>query len=227
MAEVTLTAESGRVLGSRSSGRLRLEGRVPAVLYGHGMAPLSLSIDRRQLRAVLHTDAGHNALVDLAVDGSSHLAIVKELQRHPVRNDVVHVDFLAVNRDEVVTVEVPVIVEGESQKVHNAQGTVDQQLFTLTMQAKPGDIPNSIVIDVSDLDIGDSIRVGDLQLPAGATTDLDPDEAVVIAQLTRASLAEGEEYPDRPEAESEAEDASGDDGAVEAAGAEGSEGSEE
>lgn len=215
MAEVTLTAETGRVLGSRSSGRLRLEGKVPAVLYGHGMEPMSLAVDRRQLRAVLHTDAGHNAVVDLAVDGGTHLAIVKHLQRHPVRNDVVHVDFLAVNRDEVVTVEVPVVLEGESVEVHNAQGTIEQQLFTLTIQAKPGDIPNSIVIDVSGMNIGDSVRVGDLQLPLGASTELDPDETVVVAQLTRASLGDEDETTEA-EAAGETADAEGDEPAGEA-----------
>jgi large subunit ribosomal protein L25 len=220
MAEVTLTAETGRVLGSRSSGRLRLEGKVPAVLYGHGMEPISIAVDRRQLRAVLHTEAGHNAVVDLAVDGGTHLAIVKHLQRHPVRNDVVHVDFLAVNRDEVVSVEVPVVLEGESVEVHNAQGTIEQQLFTLTIQAKPGDIPNSITIDVSGMNIGDSVRVGDLQLPLGAATDLDPEETVVVAQLTRASLGDEAEAAEAGEG-GEGGDAEGGDEATAEAGGEG------
>ena len=80
------------------SGRLRLEGRIPAVVYGHGIEPLSVSVARRELRAVLHTDAGHNAVINLEVGGESHLTIVKDMQRHPVRNEVVHVDFLVVNR---------------------------------------------------------------------------------------------------------------------------------
>ena len=188
MSEVTLVAESGRTIGSRSSGRLRVEGRIPAVVYGHGITPLSVSINRRELRAVLHTDAGHNAVINLEVGSDTHLTIVKDLQRHPVRNEVVHVDFLVVNRNEIVSVDVPINVTGESKAVHDANGTVDQQLFTLTVHTTPTNIPNEISIDISGLDIGDSIRVSDLRLPEGVTTDVDPDEAVVIAQVTRATI---------------------------------------
>jgi len=224
MAEVTLTAETGRTLGSRSSGRLRAEGKIPGVLYGHGMEPLSLAVDRRALRAALHTEAGHNAVLDLEVEGGTHLAIVKELQRHPVRNEVVHVDFLAINRDEIVTVEVPIHVEGEAKAVADAQGTVDQQLFTLTVSSKPGNIPNSITIDVTELGIGDQIKVGDLQLPSGVTTDVDPDEAVVIGQLTRASMAADEDEAEAAEGEDgDAAEGEGDEPTAEAGDAEATE----
>lgn len=218
MAEVTLTAETGRVLGSRPSGRLRAEGKIPGVLYGHGAEPISLAVDRRALRTALRTDAGANALIDLDVDGTVHLAMVKELQRHPVRNEVVHVDFLAVNRDEVVTVEVPIVLEGEAEEVTRASGTVDQQLFTLPVSAKPADIPNAITVDVSSLTIGGTIRVEELQLPAGVTAAVDADEAVVVGQLTRAALE-----AERPEAEGEggAEAGEGAGGGEAAEGAEG------
>jgi large subunit ribosomal protein L25 len=188
MSEVTLVAESGRTTGSRSSGRLRGEGRVPAVVYGHGITPLSVSIDRKDLRHALHTEAGHNAVINLEVGSDKHLTIVKDMQRHPVRNEVVHVDFLVVNRNEIVTVDVPIILEGESEAVHNADGTIDQQLFSLTVHTTPTNIPNDLTVDVSGLEIGDSIRVGDLQLPSGVTTDVDPEEAVAIAQVTRATI---------------------------------------
>src|SRR4051812_24854840 len=192
MSEVTVVAESGRTIGSRSSGRLRLTGRIPAVVYGHGISPLSVSIDRKDLRHALHTDAGHNAVINLEVGSDTHLTIVKDMQRHPVRNEVIHVDFLVVNRNEIVTVDTPIVVTGESKAVHDANGTIDQQLFTLSVNSTPGNIPNEITIDVSGLGIGDSIRVGDLQLPSGVTTDVDPDEAVVVAQVTRATI-EGDE----------------------------------
>jgi large subunit ribosomal protein L25 len=188
MSEVQLSAESGRPIGSRPSGRLREEGRIPAVVYGHGISPLSVSVNRRDLRAALHTDAGSNAVINLAVGSDEHLTIVKDLQRHPVRNEVIHVDFLVVNRNEIVTVDAPIVLTGESKAVHVASGTIDQQLFTLSVNSTPGNIPNEITVDVSGLGIGDSIRVGDLQLPTGVTTDVDPEEAVAIAQVTRATL---------------------------------------
>jgi large subunit ribosomal protein L25 len=212
MSEVTLVAESGRQIGSRSSGRLRVDGRIPAVVYGHGITPLSVSINRRELRAVLHTEAGANAVINLEVGSDKHLTIVKSLQRHPVRNEVVHVDFLVVNRNEIVSVDVPINVTGDAKAVHDANGTVDQQLFSLTVHTTPTNIPNEISIDVSGLDIGDSIRVGDLRLPEGVTTDVDPDEAVVIAQVTRATI-EAEQL-DEEAAEAAAEAAEGDDGAT-------------
>jgi large subunit ribosomal protein L25 len=229
MSEVTLVAESGRTIGSRSSGRLREDGRIPAVVYGHGITPLSVSIDRKDLRHALHTDAGHNAVINLEVGSDKHLTIVKDMQRHPVRNEVIHVDFLVVNRNEIVTVDVPIILEGESQAVHNADGTIDQQLFSLSVSTTPTNIPNDITVDVSGLGIGDSIRVGDLRLPEGVTTDVDPEEAVAIAQVTRATIeaeqleaeveaaadeAEGEtaegEAGETAEAEGDAEEASED-----------------
>jgi large subunit ribosomal protein L25 len=206
MSEVTLIAEPGRAGGSRPSGRIRGEGRIPAVVYGHGIQPLSVSINRRELRAALHTDAGHNALIDLHVGSERHLTIVKDLQRHPVRNEVVHVDFLVVNRDEVVTVDTPIVLQGEAKQVAQANGTVDQQLFSLTVHAKPGDIPNELVIDVSDLTIGDAIRVGDLPLPAGVTTSLDPEETVVVAQVSRATI-EAEQLEEEAAAAAEGEEA--------------------
>lgn len=203
MSEVTLAAESGRTTGSRSSGRLRGDGRVPGVVYGHGISPLSVSVDRKALRAALHTDAGHNAVINLEVGSEKHLTIVKDLQRHPVRNEVVHVDFLVVNRNEAVTVDVPIVLEGDAAEVHAANGTVDQQLFSLSVNTTPVNIPNEITVDVSGLGIGDSIRVADLPLPAGVTTDVDPEEAVVIAQVTRATI-EAEQLEEEAAAEAEA-----------------------
>jgi len=186
--EVTLVAEPRQSRGSRPANRLRREGLVPAVVYGRGSEPRSLTLVRRELRAALTTDAGANALINLEVDGDRLLAIVRDMQRDPIRHAVTHVDFILVSRDEAVTVEVPVVLEGDAEEVHRADGTVEQQLFTLTVQAKPGDIPPSIPVDVSTLTIGASIRVGDLRLPAGATTEVEAEEIVVLAQVSQAAV---------------------------------------
>jgi large subunit ribosomal protein L25 len=217
MSEVTLAAESGRTIGSRSSGRLRGEGRVPGVVYGHGISPVSVSVDRKQLRAVLHTDAGHNAVINLEIGSDKHLTIVKDLQRHPVRNEVVHIDFLVVNRNEAVTVDVPIVLEGESAAVKEASGTVDQQLFTLSVNTTPVNIPNELVVDVSTMEIGDSIRVGDLKLPSGVTTDIDPEEAIAIAQVTRATIEAEQLEEEAAEAAAEGDEAEAEEDAAEAA----------
>jgi large subunit ribosomal protein L25 len=182
MAEITLTAETGRTTGSRESGRLRAQGRIPGVIYGHGTTPLPVAVDGRRLRAALTTEAGLNALLALDVAGETHLTLAREIQRHPVRNVVIHVDFQIVRRDEVVSAEVPITLIGDAHQVAINDGVVEHQLFSLTVQATPGRIPNVIEVDISGLTIGDAIRVGDLSLPDGVTTEVDPEDTVVLAQ---------------------------------------------
>ncbi len=179
MAEITLRATAGRGIGSSESRRLRREGQIPAVVYGHGMEAVAVAVSGRELRAALSTDAGLNAVLSLQVEGSQYLALTREIQRHPVRGTVVHVDFQVVDPDEAVAAEVPVVLVGEALAVAHGDGVVDQQLFTLTVHATPSQIPTSVEVDVSELTIGGSIRVADVVLPRGVVTDLDPEAAVV------------------------------------------------
>ena len=185
MDEVSLVAEVGRVKGSSEARRLRLAGKVPGVLYGHGIDPIDVAVGSRELRTALTSDSGLNALISLDVGGKNHLAMARQLQRHPVRRTIDHVDFVVVRRDEVVSVEVPIHLIGEALEVERADGLVEQSLHSLVVEAKPGDIPNAIEVDISELSIGEAIRVSDLKLPAGATTEVDPEEIVVAGQATR------------------------------------------
>jgi large subunit ribosomal protein L25 len=173
------------------------------VLYGHGVDPQSLAVDSRELRGALRSDAGLNALISLKVDGANHLAMARQLQRHPVRGTVDHVDFVIVRRDEVVAVEVPVHLVGEALEVHRNDGLVEQQLFSLVINATPSNIPSTIDVDVSELTIGDAIRVSDLKLPSGVTTDIDPEEPIVAGQSSRVAAdieaAEAEAVEAAPE----------------------------
>lgn len=187
MAEIQLTAETGRAPGSRSSKRLRREGMIPAVVYGHGADPVSIAVDARELRHALNTEAGVNALVNLSIDGANQLTMARVLQRHPVRNTVTHVDFQVVRRDEVMSADVAFTIVGEAKSVNDNDGVVDQAMFSLTINATPSAIPQAIEIDISGMRIGDAIRVGDLKLPAGVTTDTDPEEAIVVAQGAQTS----------------------------------------
>lgn len=199
MAEIPLTVESGRSLGTRPSGRLRTAGKIPGVVYGHGMDPIPVAVAARDLRGALTTEAGPRALLSLKIGDERHLAIARELQRHPVRHTVTHVDFQVVRRDEIVSAEVRIVLVGESESVHRAAGVIDQELLTLQIKAKPGDVPSVIELDISPLEIGSSLRVSDLQLPAGVEADTDPDAAVAIAHAAR-----GQE-PGEGEAEGQAE----------------------
>ena len=196
MEEVSLVADVGRVKGSAQARRLRSHGKVPAVLYGHGIEPLSVAVDSRELRAALTSESGLNALISLDVGGKRHLAMARQLQRHPVRRSIDHVDFVIVRRDEVISAEVPVHLVGEAQEVERADGLVEQQLFSLVVHAKPGDIPNAIEVDISSLSIGDVIRVADLSLPAGVTTEVDPEDTVVAGQASRVAAEVEEEAAD-------------------------------
>lgn len=213
MEEVSLLAQSGRTTGSPASRRLRRAGKIPAVLYGHGIDPQSLAVDGRELRTALQTDAGLNALISLDVDGANHLAMARQLQRHPVRGTVDHVDFVIVRRDEVVAVEVPIHLVGEALEVHRADGLVEQQMFSLVINATPANIPAAIDVDVSELTIGDAVRVGGLKLPAGVTTDADPEETIVAGQASRVAAdleTEAAEGAEAAAAEAGAEAEAGD-----------------
>ncbi|HZA76586.1 MAG TPA: 50S ribosomal protein L25 [Acidimicrobiales bacterium] len=201
--DIILAAETGRPTGSPASRRLRASGKVPAVIYGRGAEPAVISVDWRELRGALTTDKGLNALLTLKVGNKRTKAIVKELQRHPVRRDVLHVDFLAVDVDKPITTDVPLLIEGEPEKVLREQGVVEQILNMLIVSAKPDDIPGHIAVDVSDLEIGQHITVGDVELPEGVTTEIDPEETIVTAKLTSLALAEEEEEEEAEEAEGE------------------------
>jgi large subunit ribosomal protein L25 len=192
MSEVTLAVEIGRAPGSRPSNRLRAAGKVPGVVYGHATNPLPVTVDRRELRHALTTEAGLNALVTLVVDGRRELSIVKELQRDPVQRSIQHVDFLLINRDEVLSVDVPIVLEGEAEDVLRNDGVVEHVLTSLTVSAKPGDIPTAITYDISGLQAGDTVRVRDLELPAGVTTDVDADDPVVSATVAAMEVPEPE-----------------------------------
>lgn len=223
MAEISLVAEPGRATGSSESKRIRRSGRIPAVVYGHGIDAMSVSIDAREFRHALSGDAGLNQLLSLEVGGKSHLTLARVLQRHPVRNTVVHVDFQVVRRDEIVAADVPVVLVGEAKAVEADRGIIEQPLTTLTVNANPGNIPNELSYDISHLTVGTTIRVGDLTLPAGVTTDVDPDEPVIIAATStvEGEVAEIEEAEAIAVAEAVAE--SGEATAAEEAGEAGSE----
>ncbi|HZQ88205.1 MAG TPA: 50S ribosomal protein L25 [Acidimicrobiales bacterium] len=220
MAEIALAAEVGRPTGSRAAGRLRAAGKIPGVLYGHGTSPTPLSVEGRALRNALTTDAGLNALLELELDGTKHLTMARELQRDPVRHSVVHVDFVIVRRDEVISADVTITLVGEALQVHREDGVVDQSMFTISVRTTPGNIPPTIEVDIRELAIGDTIRVGDLKLPQGVSTEMDAEEAIVIGQPPQVTAADLVTEAEAEAAEA-AEAAEGEEGAAGGEAAEG------
>ncbi|HUY06206.1 MAG TPA: 50S ribosomal protein L25 [Acidimicrobiales bacterium] len=191
MADIALVAEPRNDHGSSASRRLRASGRVPGVVYGHGERPIAISVDGRALRQAFATDAGENVLFDLKIGKEKHLAMARDLQRHPIRHTIAHVDFLVVSRDEVVSAEVPLVLTGEALNVTRAGGNVDQALFTLHVKAKPADIPAHFEVDISQLELGHAIRVSEIAIPAGVTVDVDP-ETTVATGIAPRGLVEAE-----------------------------------
>src|SRR5688572_31199194 len=137
MPDTTLVAQTGRRTGSPSSRRLRTEDSIPGVLYGQGMAPITLSVARRDLRLALSGAAGTNTLLSLSVEGTTYPAIVKDMQRHPIRRNVSHIDFLQVNMREEITISVPVHLQGEAKEVLNEGGLVDAAVDTIDVTCTP------------------------------------------------------------------------------------------
>lgn len=208
MSQTVLVAESGRTTGSRASRRLRAADVIPGVLYGRGMDPISVSVNRRDLRIALSGPAGVNTVLDLNVDGQTYPAIVKEIQRHPVRRTVAHVDFIQVNLDEEITVAVPIRLEGEAQAVTQNGGLVDPAVDSIEVQTTPRNIPAEFVIDVSGMDMDTVIRLADVAMPAGVTPIGDPDMPIVTVLTMRAEVAEIE-AADAEAAEEQAAEAEG------------------
>jgi len=207
MSEYKLAAENRSEAGKGAARRLRASGRVPAVLYGHGTKPQHLSVDARQFGQALRTDAGANVLISLEVGRDEHLALAKEIQRHPVKGNLIHVDFIQVRRGEKVHVQVPVHLVGEAPGAREG-GILDQDLYQLNVEAEVTAVPEAVEADVSGLGIGEVLRVADLKAPDGAAI-LDDSEASVVSVVAPTVEAE-------PEAE-EAEEGEAAEGAEAAA----------
>ncbi|HEX2154585.1 MAG TPA: 50S ribosomal protein L25 [Acidimicrobiia bacterium] len=194
MEQVSLRARSGRTPGSRSSRRLRREGQVPAVVYGHDMESMSVAVDARELYNALHTDAGLNALITLQVDGDEILTMARIVERHPYRSEYQHVDFQKILLTETVHAEVPLHFEGEPVGVREG-GVFSPARTMVQIEALVTQIPGHIELDISALEIGDALRIGDLPVLEGVTYLEDPEAVVVSVTVPAAEIEEPEPEP--------------------------------
>jgi large subunit ribosomal protein L25 len=196
--EQKLKAEHRDGSGKGVARKIRADGRVPAVVYGHGGAPVAVSVDARDLFHVLHTDAGMNVLVDVRLDGDHFLAMPREVQRDHLRGRFIHVDFLRIARDEKITVEVPITLVGESHGVKEG-GVIEHHLWNLQVECFPQDVPTNVDADITALGINESLKVSDLTVDAKCTVLSPPDEVVVavvppqVLRVEEEEAAEGEE----------------------------------
>jgi large subunit ribosomal protein L25 len=193
MADTSLVADLRTPIGSRPTRRLRSSGRIPAVVYGDGVGPLSVSVEGRLLRQALSTAAGLNAVLQVRVGDKEYMALAREIQRHPVRGTVTHLDFQVVDPDRPVSADVTVTLTGDPIELHHQDGVLEQQLFTISVRAKPSEIPQHFEVDVSDIVVGTAVRISDLTIPAGVEVDLDPETVIAAGQPPRVVRTEGEE----------------------------------
>ena len=224
MTETILVAESGRSTGSASTRRLRSEDKIPGVVYGMGLSPISISVARSELRQAVSGSAGMNTIIDLSVDGETYPSIIKEVQRHPVRLNIQHIDFLQVDLNVEIKVMVPVHLIGEAKDVSDNNGLVDQILTEVEVSTTPRSIPDEIVYDISEMTMDSTVLVGDLSVPSGVEITTDPESAVVTVSIMRTPVLDEEDAAAEAEAEEGAEGEAGAEGAADAEGGDAADG---
>jgi len=186
MAETKLTAEARSSFGKGAARTIRRANKIPAVVYGHGEAPLHVTLPGHETMIALRNS---NVLLDIDVDGTSHLVLPKDVQRDPIKGFIEHVDLLVVRRGEKVTVDVPLHVEGEAAP----QTVVQQELNTLSVEADASAIPTAVTVSVEGLPAGSHVAASDVSLPEGTTLAGDPEQlVVVITAVATAAQAEAE-----------------------------------
>ena len=207
---VTLSAEAREARGKGPARQMRMSGRIPAVIYGRGRDPEPLSVSQSDLDKLLAGHASASTVIDLDVGGKTVTVLIREMQRHPVRRVITHVDFYEIRAGETITLDVPIHLEGIPSGVRNAGGTLDQVLREVEIVVLPRDIPERVSLDVDHLEIGGSLHVSDLDVPnAKILTDLKATICSVIAprveEEPEAAEAEGAEVGEEEEEGAEPE----------------------
>ncbi len=224
MQQVRVEAGSREGRGKGAARSLRREGRLPAVLYGAGEPDRPIDIDTRAFRDALVKEAADRALINLTVDGEQFLAIVKEVQQHPVARNLMHVDFQSIRMDQEITIETIIDLQGEPVGIAEG-GVLENTTRTVQIRVLPANIPESIIVDVSEMSIGDSVFVSELDVPEGVEILDLPETLVAAVNIPRiieldevvpeegeeGELEEGEEEPERVGEDGEDDDDGDDD----------------
>ncbi|MFL5927810.1 MAG: 50S ribosomal protein L25 [Gaiellaceae bacterium] len=201
---VKLMVQNRSVLGSAESRRLRRRGLIPGVLYGRER-PVSISVPERSLRTALTTSGGLNAVLDVVVDdGKIHSSVLKDYQQHPVKGHIVHVDLQEVRLDQPIHATVPLHLHGEPAGAIDG-GVLTQVTNELNVEALPMEVPEHLEADVSELQVGESLRLSALQPPPGVTLLDDPEETVIATVSAPTREAEPDEEGAEGAAASEGE----------------------
>lgn len=190
MATAQFPATSRIGNGKGAARKLRQAGQVPAVIYGHGREPQALTLDARDFGKLLDRIAYASTVIELTVDGKPSMTLIRDIQRHPFKKEILHVDFQELVAGEKVTVSVPLVFVGTADGVRNSGGILDQVMHEVSIHVDPALIPNHIDVDVTALTIGHSFHVGDLKLPEGVEVLEDEDATICVVTAPKAAAEE-------------------------------------
>ena len=190
MATVNLDAEPRSEGGKGFARKLRSQGQIPAVIYGHGRDPQALSLNARDLDKLLEHIVAESTVIEVKVGSDTSKTLIREIQRHPYRRQILHVDFQALVAGEKVVVNIPIVLMGIPEGVRLGGGVLDQTLRELEIKVDPSDIPNHLEVDVTNLIIGDSLHVSDIPLPPGLEVMDDMEASVCVVAAPRAVIEE-------------------------------------
>jgi len=204
MASASLSAESRSETGKGVARKLRAAGRVPGVIYGHGREPQALSLNARELEKLLGSIAAGSTVVELTLGSATTNTLIREVQRHPFKKQILHVDFMELVAGEKVIVDIPLVFIGTPEGVRTGGGLLEQILHSIEINVDPSSIPNHIDVDVSQMVMGHSLHVRDLKLPEGVEVLTDEDATICAVIAPRAvveetAAAEGEAAAAEPE----------------------------
>jgi large subunit ribosomal protein L25 len=190
MATVSLSANSRDLKGKGAARTLRRQGQVPAVIYGHGRDPQSLALNARDLDKLLSHIQAESTVIEVTVGGHTAKTLIREIQRHPIKRQILHVDFQALVAGEKVTVSIPIVLTGTPEGVRLEGGVLDQTLREIEIEVDPSSIPDHIEYDVTNMVIGDSVHISDLKVPEGVEVQDDPETSVAVLAAPRAVIEE-------------------------------------
>jgi len=190
MAIVSFNATARDQAGKGAARTLRSKGFIPAVIYGHGRDPQALSLNARDLDKLLGHIQAESTVIEVSVGGTTSKTLIREIQRHPIKRQILHVDFQALVAGEKVTVSIPIVLEGIPEGVRLGGGVLDQTLRELEIEVDPSSIPDHVEFDVTNMVIGDSVHVSDLKLPEGVEVLDDPETSVAVLAAPRAVIEE-------------------------------------
>jgi large subunit ribosomal protein L25 len=190
MATVSLSANARDGKGKGAARSLRSQGQVPAVIYGHGRDPQALALNARDLDKMLSHIQAESTVIEVTVGGQTAKTLIREIQRHPIKRQILHVDFQALVAGEKVTVSIPIVLLGIPEGVRLEGGVLDQTLREIEIEVDPSNIPDHVEYDITNMVIGDSVHISDLKVPEGVEVIDDPETSVAVLAAPRAVIEE-------------------------------------